>query len=295
MSGRDWGSESIMEGFWPKPPSHARNLLYSKTMVGTLCGLAMILATKTPPPNLPCEPVGFLVPNSRSAAVGSRVQLEWRADFTDVSRKRPFPTGEVAWLFLRIAGTQSNWDAVTTKDPSQVELPVPLTEVGVALIGLDLRPREGWATGPQWASRLRTLGIELSVGDKVWIREHRSAAVLVRSLGSDPDPEASQAATAKTGLDAEIRALMDPTTLVPGSDLAFRVFDNGAAIPRAVVVATSERTGRTQTVSCDDSGIGHVRIEAGGVWRLEFQHARELPDRPGWKLIVGSLNFEVRS
>jgi hypothetical protein len=263
-------------------------------MVGTLCGLAMILAAKTPPPDLACEPVGFLVPSSRTATVGSRVTIEWRADFTDMSRKQPFPTSEVAWLFLRIAGTQSNWDAVVAGNHTDVELPVPLAEVGVALIGLDLRPREGWASGPQWASRLRKLGIELSSGEKVWIREHRSAAVLVRSLGSDPDPEASQAATAKTGLDAEIRALMDPTTLVPGSDLAFRVFDNGAAIPRAGVVATSERTGRTQTVRCDDSGIGHVRIEAGGVWRLEFQHAQELPDRAGWKLIVGSLNFEVR-
>lgn len=255
----------------------------------------MILAARIPPPELPCEPVGFLIPNSRAVAVGSRVQIEWRTDFTDMSRRQPFPTGEVSWLFLRIAGTQSNWDAATAKAPSQVELPVPLAEVGVALIGLDLRPREGWASGPRWASRLRKLGIEFSTEDKVWVREHRSAAVLVRSLGSDPDPEASQAATAKTGLDAEIRCLMDPTTLVPGSDLAFRVFDNGAAIPRAAVTATSEQTGRSQTVRCDDTGIGHVRIDAGGMWRLEFQHADELPGRAGWKLIVGSLNFEVRS
>lgn len=269
-------------------------MLYSKGMFGAIFGLSVTVAF-VPPQNLRCDPVGYLVPTSRTVAVGSRVSVAWRSEFGDLSRKEPFPTADVTWLFLRIAGTQSNWDSTPAPSSGLVELPVPLEESGVAAIGLDLRPREGWADGPLWERRLRQLGAEVPSQGRVWVREHRSATALVRSFGSDPDPEASQAATAKTGLDAEIRALMDPTTVPLGADLAFRVFDNGAAIPGAVVRATSERTGQTQTLLCDSSGIGHVRIAAAGVWRLEFQHIEPLADRPGWRLIVGSLNFEVRS
>ena len=128
------------------------------------------------------------------------------------------------------------------------------------------------------------------------VRRVEAAKVLVLPApGAVRHP--STVATAKRGERAEIRPLMDPTTLAPepGGILPVRVYAEGDAVPGALVIATHLPTGTQHRVNADNKGIAILPLDAAGAWRLEFHTLSPAPrDDPDadWVAYSATLTFE---
>jgi hypothetical protein len=192
------------------------------------------------------------------------------------------------WFFVRLAGTQDNRSADEGAAP-QAGLPTVTPAVpGVAMIGLDLQETiEAWTAG-QFAPA------SAYPGGVARVRVLRSATALLRVQNAEGSPVHDTTATSKSGQNVEIRPLMDPTTMLPGSDLPVRVYVQGVAAPYASVAAAHRLSGLRFEVNADAKGIAILPVTEAGDWTI---HTRWIsppgPEQDHWAVSLATLTFEV--
>ncbi|HEX6198768.1 MAG TPA: DUF4198 domain-containing protein [Thermoanaerobaculia bacterium] len=113
-----------------------------------------------------------------------------------------------------------------------------------------------------------------------WSRVTRAAKIVSCPAAGSPGAFAARVAaagllTAKTGSRIEIRPLVNPATVRPGSDLPVRLYVEGDAVTGARVTAVGPGGLRRDAFS-DGAGIAVLRIPAAGLWTLEL-HRRSAP------------------
>lgn len=213
----------------------------------------------------------------------------------------PWPESQrVAWLFVRVSGTQENRDAQTlgSIDADGARRVMP-GAAGVALVGCDLVPSSEMWTADQANAFARVCGEEdLCFKDNILVHHSISAACLTQVAAAPGDQarfRSNTAATGKSGQASEIRPLMDPLA-IEGGDLAFRVYVGGEAVPRAAIRAVHVESGVVQSVQADAKGIGVVRVDLPGAWRLEFHTITAIPDSQveSWQATSCTLTFSAR-
>ncbi|MFG0259085.1 MAG: hypothetical protein ACF8LK_01925, partial [Phycisphaerales bacterium JB041] len=183
------------------------------------------------------------------------------------------------------------------------------SEPGVLLLGADLEPRDETVSSGSFASFLERVlpasrraalaGLLEADGPRGDVKVHRveSWKALVRVEARDAEPVSI--ATSKTGQAVEIRPLMDPTAIVPGSDLAVRVYSRVPGPADGLVLATNVTTGEVVRAPTNETSLAVVPIDEPGRWRLEF-HAVEPReagpaggDGPEWAVHTATLTFDV--
>lgn len=247
-----------------------------------MLALASAFAFAQPPPHLALEPI-------------DRADASHRALLLDDARE-PLPwAGErISWMFWRTGDRQENRHQPTAD--SRDGFPVELATVGASVVGLELDAREqvldraefdrlaqaaGWSKGAKRPA--------IAPDGRVSIQRSASLVTIVRPDASDRRP--SPISVSKLGVRAEIRPLMDPTTMGVGGDLPIRVYVNGSSVAGQRVVAIEPETGTRRTVTTRQDGFADVRIARAGLWRLEF-HRFETREQ-GLELISGVLSFAV--
>ncbi len=213
-----------------------------------------------------------------------------------LSFKQQTPTGPVslawphdpAWFFVRLAGTQHNRSAEQAPPSSPHRSIFTPTGPGVAMIGLDLAAAEEW-----WPADALAKYTTQAVSP-ARVRVLRSLTALVRVLREDGAAVQDHTATSKSGQQAEIRPLMDPTTIPPGGDLPVRVYTLGAGAGGARLVASHVESGERFEFAADSKGIASFTITRPGVWAIE-SICVEPPREPGgdWTAAIATLSFEV--
>jgi hypothetical protein len=116
-----------------------------------------------------------------------------------------------------------------------------------------------------------------------WSRVTRAAQVVSCPAAGSPGAFGARVAaagllTAKTGSRIEIRPLVNPATVRPGSDLPVRLYFEGDAAAGVRVSAVGPDGLRRDAFS-DAAGIAVLRIPAAGRWTLEL-HRRSAPLAP---------------
>lgn len=238
------------------------------------------------------QTVRFLVPETFTPAPSAELTVGVAVDGNPPA---DWPVGRVEWMFIRGGGQQENRHDV---QPAAGTHSVPATSpaFGAGVIGVELSPanqvfdRETLAEFLSERVAFTPAPPPLPVGETVLIRRVESAAAIIRSLRpGEAAVGGTHVATDKTGLRAEIRALMDPTALPPGSDLSVRVYINGDK--RAGAVLTAARGQTMHRVTANESGIAFVPLTEPGEWRVQFHHAAIEPE--GFTLYSGTLTFQV--
>jgi hypothetical protein len=233
----------------------------------------------------------LLTPTAHTVRQGETLRLNIEERTPAAALAAPWPA-ELSWFFVRLAGTQEN----RTAEVPPRERPQELTPAlpGVAMIGVDLPPRESKWTPDEFASFARVTGCDdapPATDAKVLILA--SATTLVRVNDAAGVTADDTTATTKSGQKVEIRPLMDPTTLAAGSDLPVRVYVQGEAVRDAIVLATHTPSGATVRARADTKGIAHLRIDQPGAWRIELRSLRApTKDADRWTIASASLSFE---
>ena len=194
----------------------------------------------------------------------------------------------VSWVFTRGDGAQSNQHRVQAEAADASALAMPGAGGG-HVAGADFAGRTEVIETGKWAEFLnrRTATEGKRGAGQVRVRRLESVKViLLCGGGGDGSP------VSKTGQAVEIRALMDPTLTPVGSDVALRVYSDGAKIAKARLTARHE-SGQVQYLRADGDGIANLRITAAGKWRVEMHHATALAGDPAadWELRTATLTF----
>lgn len=272
-----------------------RNLRHTAAALLATTGIAAATA----------QTVTYLTPARHTAAVGQRVAVRVEQGDGAVVRPAAWPTERIDWLFVRAPGTQENREDVGPREANGNFIDVPLSRPGVTLIALDTKPAETTNSGRQFkAFAQRAMPsqayetVAASIGDATQVRTRRieSAKTLVRVADPGHKPASHSAvAQSKTGQAVEIRPLADPTMVSAGSDLPVRAYVGGSKQVGVKVLATCVATGQTREAVTDSSGSCHFRIDAAGVWRIEFHYITSAPDNPNvdWAIYSASLTFEA--
>jgi hypothetical protein len=263
----------------------------------------LLLAAAGPIAQAGAQSARFLVPEQSAAELGGAVHMSIAPGVEAGAAPDPWPADGIAHFFARTAWTQENRDELAPREGSQTLAAWPADRPGVLLLGVDLEPSlEIVGAEPFAAFVHRTLGAtargalgELpGPGEVVLSRtESAKALVVVESGGAEP----ASIATSKAGQAVEIRPLMDPTAIRPGSDLPVRLY---ASIPGAkggLAIATNTTTGRHISAAADDSAIAHLRIDSAGRWRVEFHAVARRDAAPGevqFEVHTATLTFDVR-
>jgi hypothetical protein len=255
------------------------------------------------------QTVTYLTPTTHTAALGQQVAVHIEAGEEALVSRVGWPTEKIDWLFVRAPGTQTNRENVGPAEPNGDFINVTLTKPGVTLVGLDTKSAVTAVPGQQFTGFiLRTAPPErakesvAAVGDasQVRVRRIESAKALVRVTEAGVPPRGtrvshSAVAQSKTGQAVEIQPLADPTTVAVGSDLPVRAYVLGDKEVGVKVLATSVATGQVKSAITDSSGSCHFRIDAAGVWRIEFHQLKPLHGDPDadWAIYSATLTFEV--
>ena len=257
----------------------------------------------------PAQTVTYLMPDACSIEGGKQVAVHVDIDDAGVLKRSAWPTQKIDWLFVLAPGTQENREDVGPANPAGDFINVALTRPGVTLVGMDTGPAPANVTGEQFkqfskrAATGRAFADAIALigdGDQVRIRRIESAKTLIRVRAPGAPLAArrlshSPIAQSKSGQTVEIRALTDPTAVIVGSDLPVRAYVFGSKRVGAKVRATSVAAGQTQEAVTDSSGSCHFRIDALGIWRIEFHDLKPLEDDPevDWMVYSATLTFEV--
>jgi len=240
----------------------------------------------------------YLVPDRYELASAGEVAVHLARTGAGVLERVPWPSEGAEWLFVRSAGTQLNLDDARPRLASEDFVRLSLTETDVAVIGIDRRP---WIEEVSAADLRKFLEAEVASGalpegwreripgTRVRLRRIESSKVLVRS-GSD----GSATAVSRTGLRSEIRPLVDPTAIVPGSDLPLRVsWSDSAAGVAAILVQPPSNAVRRAVLSRD--GAAWFRVDAPGPWLVAVHRAKVLDADPAadWEIESATLSFTV--
>ncbi|MFG0315198.1 MAG: hypothetical protein ACF8LL_13565, partial [Phycisphaerales bacterium] len=169
---------------------------------------------------------------------------------------------------------------------------------GLHTIGMDLKARDEVVSAASLAAFIGRHAPDVDVDElagapeaAIVVRRVEALKTLVRVGAIDG---ASESATDKTSLDADIRLLMDPTSTSPGSAVAMRTYAGDGSAKGVTVTATHLETGRRVSCVTDREGIGHVKLAWPGAWRMEFHKVTAPTDEAGWMIESSTVTFEVR-
>jgi len=232
-----------------------------------------------------------LAPASHCVKAGESVSVTAQAETNGKLAPREWP-GEIAWYFVRLAGTQENRGAEDAPKPEGNGVRVPLPRAGAAMVGLDLPAREREWTPDELAAFASKAGIR-APGVASTVRHAVSATTLVRVDAAFGSPAPDVTPTSKSGQGAEIRPLMDPTSMPSPCDVPVRVYAEGDGVANAEVIVTHEGTGESRRVRADSKGIALATIDRAGRWRVEVSVLRP-PEKDSkvWRAWSASLTFE---
>lgn len=238
----------------------------------------------------------FLDPADSSVALGAQVE------FSAVVGEEvaPWPADRIGHFFARTAWTQENRDTLGADADAGPVATWTADLPGVLMLGCDLAPRVELVPAAAFAafvervlpeSRRADVGAIADEGE-VEIRRVESAKTLVRVEAAGQDPVSI--ATSKSGQAVEIRPLMDPTSVVLGSDLAVRIYASIPGSAGGVVLATNSSTGEVVRATTNDSSVANITVSSPGRWRLEF-HAVTAVDEGDvrWLVHTATLTFDV--
>lgn len=243
----------------------------------------------------------FLVPEQGSVALGRAVPMSAVSGAGRDAAPLPWPEDRISHFYARTAWTQENRDTIEPEEGSPSVAAWTADRPGVLALGADLRERPEvvsaaafgeFVSGALGESARASLGALPERGEVTLLRTESAKALVVVA---QPGAGAASIATSKTGQAVEIRPLMDPTALIPGSDLAVRVYSRLGEATGGLVLATNATTGETVRAVADDSGIAILRIGGAGRWRLEFHAVAAHPGAGDarYALHTATLTFDV--
>ncbi len=254
------------------------------------------------------QDVAYLSPSEYAAAPGAKVALHVECAAGAEPVRVAWPNDRADWMFISADGDQENRHGVKADGPGGDSVSVTAPQGGAEVVGLDLKAAivpvdaAGFAefrakfvaAAKAGATGAPNAAPSAAKAGTLRVRRYESLNTIVRVSADGQEAKPSQIVTAKTGQKASIRPVMDPTGLRAGSDVPFRVYNDGRAVGGGKLTATNATTGQTQTVMGDSAGICQVHIEATGVWRLQFHQAVPSPDADAdWNLYSATLTFEV--
>ncbi|MFH0946783.1 MAG: hypothetical protein V2A76_16435 [Planctomycetota bacterium] len=255
---------------------------------------------------LAAQEVRTLVPERYRLAAGGSLLLTLEAESLGARSECEWPGERIAWLFVRVAGTQENLEQVTSNEAGEGAISryrIGVEQAGIALLGVDLKPRVVTLDAHSFDRFLGTrVGLKPKApssppgeGATVRVRRIESAKLLLQSLDEHGQLRNSADAQSKSGQQAEIRPLADPTAVGLDRDLPVRVYLPGASGEAIPVIATHVETGRRHRFLTGQGGTGHFTVDRAGVWVVEAHSARPLTGDPeaDWELSTATLRFEV--
>lgn len=261
--------------------------LFLATLLAVRAGLT--LAPPTPGPLV-------LVPDRFEVRAGEQIRIGLQGTDGGALDWGGHPT---TWTFVRVAGTQENFDRFPGTDagPARIALATP----GVTMLCAEFAPTTLVMTRAELDTTLGTLVTDAErekvlsglVADRVRVRVTAGAKSLVRTLtqeGSQPAIDA-QTAGSKSGQFNEVRVLLDPINSLVGGDISVRFHADYDKAARARATATNLDTGQSQALTSDASGIALFHLDEPGRWRVAFTTARPAPKGDSVDVILYSASL----
>jgi len=266
------------------------------------------------------QTVLFITPEQPEVAVAQPVVIA--AEHAPGQRVQ-WPADRLAWMFVRNAGGQRNFEPATPlADPGKPGPSITLDGLDAAMVGVELAPRDEVLDGKALAAWARENisphklpdGLDkLEGAGPVTVRRVESAKAFLRARGEGEQrrgnrPTRSATATDKSGQAVEIRPLFDVTAATTPTDIPVRMYAFGDGAKRALLRVVHVPTGEEQRLIADDKAIAFVRLEHPGMYRLEFHALAPFtpPDGGGggeeaagdapkatWTLLTGTATFTV--
>jgi len=252
------------------------------------------------------QTVTWLSPERFTTRAGSDCPVRWESTDPHGRSYGEWTDSDISWLFLRNGGSQRNFgDRSFESQTFQAERIAQLTIAGpgVAMVGIDRAERIESVSSKELSSFLSQrvapgsypdLVPQPTVSAPLNVRRIESAKLLLGVIDDTGRVQPSPVASSKAGQPCEIRPLLDPTRGPFGGDLPLRVYlPGGSAGVR--VLATHVATGRVQESTTDPDGLGHFRLSAAGVWRVEAHRAiyATASSIPEWEIQSATLTFDV--
>lgn len=232
----------------------------------------------------------LLVPERFDLPAGAALVLHAeRLDATGHATRTAWPPS-VSALFWRAGDLQENRDTLRPEPPNSDAVTIPFAGSDVVMVGMTLPARDAIAPGAELRALLPPDSpLAGAIEGQVAVRDVRTCKTLVRVGAATP----SVIALSKTTQPVELRPLIDPTHARIGSDVAFRLYVNGTAIPRARVVAVQRESGARADLVTDPIGACHFTITRAGEWLVVgYAVTREDSDAPGrWRRSIATLTF----
>ena len=211
-----------------------------------------------------------------------------------------FPPDERrARLLVRADGTQENLEhAPLAADGGLFRARIPLPHADANLIGLELLPRTESVARATWQRFAEEkLGARAAAGLPAELRVRRveTLELLVRVLAPGDEARPSATAHSKSGLAFELRPLMDPTCLPPGSDLPLKVYAPEGEGEGLRISARNLPSGAVMHLETRAGGIADLPISHPGIWTVEVHRLAPVASDAGADLELHSstLVFET--
>ncbi len=270
---------------------------FRRSLVVLASGLALVATGSA-------QAVRTLLPDRHELSAGSSVDLRLAEEAGGERTTAAWPAERIRWFFVRVAGTQENFDAYTPLRKGLDFARVRVAHAGIALVGLDLRPRIEEVPAKELTEFLakRVGPRTLPVGwrwtmerETVRVRRFESTKLLLRSVDEKGWLPSSADAQGKSGQRVEIRPLADPTAVRVNRVLPVRIYLPPGGSDGARVIARHVPSGRVQTFLTRPGGTGHFTVDAAGLWTIETHHARPLlnDEEADWEIHTATLSFEV--
>ena len=203
----------------------------------------------------------------------------------------PWSKNPIRWAFIRSGEVQENRDTVAEWLDREGILRVPLPAAGPIVIGIDFQPQEEEITSNALSRLLEKPKFAKAAVAK--IRHFRSAMAIVLKQSPEGTGRGNGVAVTEVSLASSIHPLMDPTTLVPGGDIAFEYTVHGEEVEDAKIYVTNLTTGENFVIRGGESGSCHVTPKPGCSYRLTAQSARENRSDNIFEVYSCSLVFKV--
>ena len=241
-----------------------------------------------------------LQPERFAATPGATLFVDLTAADGSAGAETPITAEDVARTVARVGGAALVWAAPVANERA-LRWPVTVTRPGVAVLGVELKPRlvelhpgkieayvravhagdewrESWAAVPE-PRRWREVGVQHA---KTFLR-----------VG---EPAGDERAWAEpVGLALEIVPERDPTTLRAGETLPVRVLRGGKPAAGFVLAFVSADETREHVAVTDGEGQASAPLDAPGVWWVRGTDLRRVTaaDRE-WESAATTMVVEVR-
>lgn len=239
-------------------------------------------------------PIVFTIPSTFHPAPGSNIKVVLH-DAGDPSAEFPWPSTPVRRILVRGAGRQENRETLTADAADASAGVTPVLPPGGVLIGIDLQTRTGTVDAAEFT---RLVPQPITSASRAAERKTGTLRIQYESSGKaivrcGADATGSEAVCSKAGLRCEIQPLSDPSQIPIGSDLPARVLIEGSAAKDVHVLVAPPDNAAALDLVTDAAGLVHIPINAGGIWKIHFQHARtpRAESKIDCELFTGTLIF----